>query len=74
MFIIVKYASDWWPEGAPLSASVFDSHSARKVGVTKRTYETPQEAQPDLEKLRSYNESVEYGVVPVVAEEEEDDV
>lgn len=62
-FIIVKYAEDNWPGKAPLGASIAGSYSAKQCGVVQATYDTREEAGPDLAKLKAFNPTVYYGIV-----------
>ena len=66
MWIIVKYAEHYYPNGkAPSDASVFGSYSAKECGVEQQSYASPIEADFDLRKLREFNPSVDYGLVEV---------
>jgi hypothetical protein len=66
MWIIVKYATEYYPKGkAPMEASVFGTYTARECGVTQKTYTSPIEADFDLRKLMEFNPSVGYGIVEV---------
>jgi len=66
-YIIVKYASYLYPQGvAPLTAAAHpDTFTARECGVTAEHYPSVEAAQTDLEKMRKFNPSVDYGIVKV---------
>ena len=65
-FLIVKYASDNWPNGAPLEASILTSYTAKMCDITKSFYTSKNEAEKDLKKLKLFNPSVYYGIVPLI--------
>lgn len=65
-FIIAKYAEQYFPNGkAPSYASVFRSHTANEVGMEKESFSSKEEAELWLERLTSFNPTVDYGVVEV---------
>lgn len=64
MYIIVKYAELWYPDGkAHVQNSIFRTYSANEVGVEQSTYKTKEEAASDLAKLIEFNPMVGYGIV-----------
>ena len=63
-FIIVKYASVYFPDGkAPLFYHVYDTYTAREVGMTKPFFTSREEAESWLPKMNSFNPTVDYGVL-----------
>jgi hypothetical protein len=63
-FLIVRYAAEDYPDGtAPLVATVQDSYSANETGVTRKLYESREQAEPDLARLNAFNPSAAYGIV-----------
>lgn len=65
-YIIVKYRSMMGAnETAHEDASVFRTHTAVECGVDKKTYNSIEEMQSDLKKMREYNPTVDYGPIEV---------
>lgn len=63
-FIIVKYATMYFPNGfADYPHNVSHTHSWKAVGLAKHHYPTKEDAQEDLGRLLDFNPTACYGIV-----------
>ena len=67
-YIIVKYANELYPNGkAPKTMAVHpDTHSAEKCGITKKHFDSIEEAKVALHKLQEFNPAVSYGICKIM--------
>jgi len=66
-FIIIKYASLYQgKDGFDETDSVAGSYTAKQCGVEKTVYDSVEEGQSDLSKMKELNPTVDYGLVPII--------
>lgn len=62
-YVIAKYASSLETYKPACYPVLKFSHTFKKCGIERCCYEDIDQAQDDLQKVRAYNPTVDYGVV-----------
>ena len=63
-YIIVKHAKDMFPDKrASLEYSVYDTYTARKIGIVEQIYTDLEIAERDCRLYNNENSTANYGVV-----------
>ena len=71
-YIIVKYFQEHLAEGftkLPIQHSVTpDTYTAEACGITEKYFEDMESAEKALHKMKGFNPSVDYGIMPLQSE------